>query len=170
MEKMKLLLYKKMAWSINTSKGFSLVEALLSVALLLLFSVGGIAANKLATTSVVINQARSRANILASEGMEALMSVRADNFAGLTTGDFHPLFTEGHWTLVSGSETLGGFTRTISLSPVLREVICVNLICDIVAEGGVSDEGSFMATVKVSWLQAGEARDTSLSSLITYWR
>ncbi len=150
--------------------GFTLVEATLSMALLLLLGIGAVAANRLATTSVTINQLRSKGNILAEEGMEALMSVRAGDFLSMSPGTFHPVFDGAKWTLVSGAETLGVFTRSIVISQAMRELICFAAVCDIVDEGGINDEGTLKASINVSWPQQGETKQIILSSIITYWR
>lgn len=151
-------------------QGFTLVEATVSMAILLMLSIGAVAANKLATTSVTINQLRSKGNILAEEGMEALMSVRAGDFLSISPGTFHPVFDGVKWTLVTGPETIGTFTRSIEIAQAMRELICFAAVCEIVEQGGINDEGTFTASVRVSWVQQGETKEIVLSSIITYWR
>lgn len=150
--------------------GFTLIEAILSMTVLLLLGIGGMAANRLATASVSINQLRSQANILAEEGMEALMNARAYDFLVLSPGTFHPVFDGTKWTLQPGTETLGSFTRSVVLTPVMRDMTCFSAVCDITKEGGANDEGTMMADVLVAWNQRGVNTEIKLSSLITYWR
>lgn len=146
------------------------MEALFAIAMLLLLGVGSVAANKVATSGVKINQYRSEANRLATEGMEAMMSVRVQNFSGLSVGVFHPVLDGSGWSLVAGAETVGNFTRTITLSSVMRNLTCFSAICDIVSAGGIVDVNTFKVEVKISWTESGKANNLVLDSLITNWR
>jgi hypothetical protein len=143
---------------------------MISVAVLLIMAVGSVAANRLTTSSVTINQLRTEANTLAVEAMEVLMNLRADNFLGLTVGTFHPVFDGSRWSLAGGQENVRSFTRSITLSPVQRSLVCFTAVCDITTVGGVTDMGSLNAEVKVAWKQGVEDKEIVLSSLITYWR
>lgn len=161
-----------MAWSTDKSRhgGFSLIEVMVAISVLLVITIGSLAANNLTTTTVGINKRRSQANRLAQEGMEALLSARAANFLSLTAGDFHPVLDVNGWNLIAGSEQLGLFARTITLSPVMRDIGCNAPICDIVSGGGRSDGGSFLATVKITWKEVDQDKEYVLNSLVTYWR
>ena len=160
-----------MDWLIKKrDNGFTLVEAMISVAVLLVMAVGGVAANKLATSSVTINQLRAKANSLAVQDMEILHSIRGGNFLGLYAGVFHPAFDGSKWYLVEGSETVDGFTKSITLSQVRRSLVCFTAVCEVTTQGGIDDPGSLYAEVRVGWIQAGQNKDIKLNSLITYWR
>ena len=154
----------------NLQTGFTLVEAMVSVAVLLVLAVGSVSANRLTTASVNINQLRTKANSLAVEATEVLLNLRAESFLDLTPGVFHPIFDGSKWSLAEGPETIGNFTRTITLSPVQRSMVCFTAVCDITSEGGVYDVGSLNAEVKIAWLQAGQNKEIIMSSLLTYWR
>lgn len=156
--------------SIISHSGFTLIEAIFAIAMLLLLVVGSVSANKVATSGIKINQYRSQANLLATEAMEALMSVRVENFTGLTIGVFHPIFNGASWSLVSGSEVLGDFTRSITLTPVMRALSCFGGICDITTQGGITDTSTLSVEVKVSWAESGRSQNIVLNSIITYWR
>lgn len=155
---------------LSIEKGFTLIEALISISILLLLAVGGISANRLATAAITLNRDRSQANSLADEGMEAVESVRAANFLSLSTGDFHPVNGPVGWSLMPGVETIGKFTRVINISQVLRDLSCSTTVCDIVSAGGIVDTGSLMANVTVSWPESDGTKNINLSALITYFR
>lgn len=150
--------------------GFTLVEAMVSVAVLLVLAVGSVAANRLTTASVTINQFRTKANTLAVEATEVLLNLRAENFLSLNPGVFHPTFDGSKWNLASGPETIGSFTRTITLTPVQRSMVCFTAVCDITSEGGIYDVGSLNAEIKIAWVQASQNKEIIINSLITYWR
>ena len=164
------LFFKQMASSTNIASGFSLIEVLVATSLMLVVIIGSLSANSLASHSVGLNKVRDQANLLAREGMEALASVRAANFNALRLGDFHPVIISGAWSLVSGSETVGQFTRTITLSQVQRNLVCTTPICDIVIAGGMTDPLSFYATVKVAWKENDQDKVYQLNTLVSYWR
>lgn len=159
-----------MEWSINYKNGFTLIESLISIAILLILVVGGLSASTLATASVILNQNRSQANFLAQEGMEAVQSVRAGNFLSLKTGEFHPVMGPSVWSLVSGPEVVGKFTRSIIISPIERAISCFTAVCDIVSGGGVTDTGSFKVNVKIAWPEVNGPKEVNLVTLVTYWR
>ncbi len=147
-----------------------MLEVIVAMAVFMVIIVGSLAANNLTTTTVVINKKRSQANVLVKEGIEALQSVRAANFNSLMVGDFHPAVVSGMWTLVPGSETIGDLTRVITLSPVMRALVCATPICDIVPSGGLIDPLSFMATVKVSWNEGSLAKNYQVNTEVSFWR
>ncbi len=159
-----------MDWSIKKNEGFSLIEILVAISLLMVVVVGSLSANSLASHGVSLNKVRGQANLLAKEGMESLMSVRAGNFNSLSLGDFHPVMSSGSWVLAAGPETIGQFTRTITLSAVMRNLVCSTPLCDISTAGGRIDPLSFYALVKITWKEGDQDKKYQLNSLVSYWR
>lgn len=160
-----------MAWSTKKHlTGFTLVEALLAVAILMLLAVGSVAANRLTTSGIKISQLRSRANLLADEAMGAVMSIKLEDFSAIKLGTYHPVHNGSKWTLVAGSENIGGLTRSVTFSPVMRGLSCFTMVCDIVSQGGIVDTNSYFVKVTVSWTESGQTDGLVLDSLITYWR
>ena len=159
-----------MASLIKKNQGFSLLEILVAIGVLVLVMVGSLSANNIAANSVSINKVRDRANLLAKEGVEALYSVRAANFTSLMAGDFHPVLVSEMWTLSPGSEAINGFTRTISLSPVQRMLVCADPVCPIVTSGGLTDNLTYKATVEVTWKEGDTDKIYQINTLVTYWR
>lgn len=151
-------------------KGFLLIESLVAVSLLTIVMIGGFSANNLAANTVSINKLRNQANLLAREGVEALYSVKSADFPSLTIGTFHPVLNAGSWTLVVGEETIGKHKRKITLSPVMRHLICSTPVCDIIAAGGKTDQLTYKATVEVSWTEDSTDKSYQINTLITYWR
>lgn len=156
--------------ALSTKNAFTLIEAMLAIAILMIMGVGSIAANRLAAASVKINQLRSQANNLSVEAMEALESVRADSYLSLSPGTFHPYYDGTKWSLTAGQETINGFTRKITLTSVQRALVCFTAVCDITTQGGITDSGTLNAEVSVSWDQSGQTKEIKINSLITYWR
>lgn len=159
-----------MASSTKTQNGFSLIEVLVAVSLLTIVMVGGFSANSLAANSVSINKLRNQANLLAKEGMEALQSVRAGSFQVLTLGTFHPVLNSGTWVMSPGEEVLGKHTRKITLTSVMRDLVCETPVCEIVTAGGLTDPLTLRAEVSVSWRENDQDKQYKLYTLLTYWK
>lgn len=159
-----------MASSTESQNGFSLIEVLVAVSLLTIVMVGGFSANSLAANGVNINKLRNQANLLAKEGMEALQSVRAGNFQALTLGTFHPVLNSGTWVMSPGEEVLGKHTRKITLTSVMRDMVCDTPVCEIVTAGGLTDPLTLRAEVSVSWKENDQDKQYKLYTLLTYWK
>lgn len=161
-----------MALLISQNKyfGFTLVEALLAVTVLMTVAIGSVAANRLTTSGIKMGQLRSHANTLASETMDAVMSVKLEDFSAINLGTYYPAHNGTKWTLIAGTETIAGLTRSVTFSPVMRALSCFTMICDIVSQGGIVDPNSFFVKITVSWSESGQPKSTVMDSLITYWR
>lgn len=157
----------------SSNSGFTLLEVIMALALLMTVTIGTVAGNTLATKGTTASQNRAEANRLANEAMEAVHSLRAASFTSLQEGTYHPFVDTNGWNLAAGSEQTGtdnGFVRQILISKVYRSLACTEGICDIVDAGGIVDEGSFKAKVQVDWEESGENQQIMLETLITYWR
>lgn len=166
---MKQLQFLKMVLRTKEA-GFTLVEVVVAIALFMVIIIGTLSANNLTTTAVGVNKKRSQANVLAKEAMEAVQSVRANNFNALMPGDFHPVFDQNGWHLAAGAETIGEFSRTITLNNVMRTIVCTTTICPIVSSGGVTDLNTFNVLIRVTWKEYNLNKEYDLSSMVTYWR
>jgi len=152
-------------------KGFTLIEVVVAIGLVLMLIVGGVAMNQIVAVGVEMAQSKVSVNKLLQEGMEAVLSVRANDFTVIEEGVFHPEFDDSSgWSLVSNEEVIGNFTRRIRVDRVLRSIGCGKMVCEIVTGGGVVDSGSYWVTVEVDWVEKGESRQESLKNLVTYWR
>lgn len=152
------------------SGGFTLLEVIVAIALLLTFTIGTLAANTLATRTITINQKRSQANRLAHEAMEAILSIRAASFTFISSGTFYPVSTPTGWSLVSGTQQVEEFTRSITITPASRAIACEADICDLVSAGGITDPNTRHVSVSVVWDEESGNQNITLSNLITNWR
>jgi cellulase/cellobiase CelA1 len=98
------------------SDGFSLVEALLAVALFALFSYGLATAYFYGQEASVLAGERARAVLYAQEGIEAVRSIRGDDFVNLEDGTFGLEIIPGQWELSGNSDTDDIFNREIDIS------------------------------------------------------
>jgi len=90
---------------------------------------------------------RLQAVALLREAEEALRSTREGSWTNIeTNGTYYPAISGNAWTLTSGTETIGEFTREIIIADVERDSNGA-----IVASGGTVDPSTKSAVSTVSW-------------------
>jgi len=152
-------------------RGFTLVEVLVAMALLMVLTVGLIGLNQLSAKTGLISKSRVKAMSVLQETMEAAMAVRASNFGSLTEGTYYPQIIDGKWSFVDGTEVVNEVERWVEISRVQREVSCGGeRVCPIVTSGGVVDPVTFKARAVAKWEEQGEYRQEELESILTFWR
>ncbi len=110
---------------------------------------------------------RLKSDMYLQQGIEAVRAMRTYDPESVATNGTYGLSRAGGYFVFSGSsETLGKFTRTITVAGLLR-----NIGCDIVASGGITDPNSKKITVNVSWVQSsGITASTSAVEYLQDWR
>jgi len=132
------------------NRGFSLVEAILSVAVLSLLVTAAIGAIVYGKESSSLSGARARAVFLAEEGLEGTRNIRDASFANLVDGTYGLAATSGQWTLSGLSDEQGVFTRQITISTI--------------------DVNTRQVTSQVSWQQNPQrVGSVTLDSYLTNW-
>ncbi len=144
-------------------KGYTLLEALLAIALAALFFSGAtglvLTSNRTSAEAVM----RQKALWRAQEGLSALEASADANLVNTTVGSL--TFASNRWTLgTSAPQDLGGgITRTVKVSAVQR-----NSTCDLVASGGTVDTSSHTFESNVTWTDLrGQTQTISLKTLRT---
>ncbi|MCA9398067.1 prepilin-type N-terminal cleavage/methylation domain-containing protein [candidate division WWE3 bacterium] len=159
---------------LNNQKGASLVEILIAI---LLFGII-LASIILGFTNVARNEhnarVRGQAINLAREGLEAIYVLAEGNWSlidSTTVGSTYQVNgTSGEWQLVSGSETIGEYTREIIFTNATRK-----------SDGNLDTDGSFdsgdyedtetkIITVTVTWNSFGKNFDYSQSTIFSNWK
>jgi Tfp pilus assembly protein PilV len=102
----------------SATKGFSIVEVVLSAALFLLIAIA--LANILiyGEQSSASAGTRARAVFLAEEGLEAVRNIRDASFSNLTDGNHGLAISSGQWVFSGTSDTTDIFTRVINIATV----------------------------------------------------
>lgn len=100
------------------SAAFSLVEVLLSSTLLALLVMGLAGVYIYGQESTMLSGQRSRAVFLAEEALEAVRSIRDDDFASLVAGTYGLSVVGNQWTLSGSSDTVDSYTRTVEIATV----------------------------------------------------
>ena len=143
-------------------RGATLVEVLVAIAL------AGVMLPTLATALITSHAGRAssrqqlQAAALMREASEAVRTVRDSGWGNIATdGTYHPSVSGSTWTLASGSETIGDFTRQIVISTAQRDSGGA-----LVASGGTNDPATKHIEVTVSWTapySSSVSNDTYLS-------
>lgn len=132
-------------------RGFTVVEAILSLALLALVVTAYIGAVDYGEESTSLGGARSRATFLAQEGIEAMRNIRDHSFADLVDGSYGLAISNHEWFLTGNSDTTDGFVRQVT-----------------VADG--TDTNRKVVTVTITWQQTPTRTGTvSLVTELTNW-
>ncbi len=152
----------------HNAKGFFLIEVIVSVAIIgvvIIYVLGSI------YDTVEVAQRsleRTQAAFLLEEGAEILKIKRAttngwtqiNTVTGGTTYGFS--WNGSDWTLVSGAQTVGMFSRGFTCIDAARDAQD-----DIVLSGGTTDVDTKKCTVTVSWQGGSTSRQEALSYYIT---
>ena len=158
------------------NQGFTLIEILLSVALLAVFipAITDIYSLSLFTASQ--GEKFAQANSLAQEQMEAIFYIK-DNDPGWDWNDstintspteyYQPQIMAGNWQLgakTSTSTPIDDFTKTVQIIEIWRDPGNHN----ITPTGtGSLDNYSRQAKVTVTWTEKGQPQQVTLESLVT---
>lgn len=150
------------------TKGFSVIEVLLAAALFLVFALGvvptllrGIGMNRLGQEETVATQ-------YASEGMDAVRSIRNRSFQDLveTGGSGLAVTGSGLWGFSGESDMFEDkYVRTVVIEGVQR-----NSGGDIVDNGGTDDPQTKKVTVTVAWQSLSPEKSVILTTYMTDWK
>ncbi|MEK7620708.1 MAG: prepilin-type N-terminal cleavage/methylation domain-containing protein [Patescibacteria group bacterium] len=99
-------------------KGMSIVEVLIVIALLSIVSLGFVRWMATSQEAALFAGERARAVLLAEEGLEATRNMRDGDYNNVTLGAHGLAVSGGVWTFAGTSDTVDGFTRVVTASPV----------------------------------------------------
>ncbi|HEX6258565.1 MAG TPA: hypothetical protein VFZ48_03735 [Candidatus Saccharimonadales bacterium] len=129
--------------------GFSTVEVLLAATIfgfLTMAISGAIIYGRQSTASA---SDRTRANLIAEEGLEAVRNIRDDNYAALVNGTYGLSAGSGAWAFSGTSDTTDIYRRQIT----------------------IADQGPNRKVIssRVMWGAGSQERETTLTTLLTDW-
>ena len=135
--------YLKLRFS---SLGFGIIEIIVAMGLFLIFAGAG-------TTSIIqsfntnrLGDEESEATFYAQEGIEAVRSIKNQQWTNLTDSTNGLDNSGGTWAFSGSSDTNGRFTRVVTLIQAERDGNG-----DIVASGGIADTDTFKVISTVTW-------------------
>lgn len=151
------------------NSGFSVVEVMLGAAIFVVFSSGVIALVLQGLETDRLAEEEAIASHYASEGIEALRSLRNQSFSNLVpTGSagIDRVGAGGVWAFAGASTSYGKYVRTVSVADVLRDASG-----NIVPSGGTLDPLSRKVTSTVVWpVTSARTNTISFASYLTDWK
>lgn len=145
-----LILFQTQSIPTSTSRGVSLIEVLIALAIIASFTVSTIAALLVLITIGDEDTQYIKGTHLLEEGTEVVRFLRDDDwstFSGYSTGQVYYIATSSSgWTLTTTPTYVDEFLRTVEFSSVQR-----NISDDIVASGGSVDPEILRINYTVSW-------------------
>lgn len=153
----------------HNQKGLGMVEVIVVVAVILVGFTAVLELFRLQFRNDTTAREDVRAYALLSEAMEAVRSVRDDNWSnisGLTQGaDYYPAISGNAWVL-SGADPgpIDGYSRWIVFSSVRRDAND-----DIVDSGGSVDADTLKVTGSIEWQSGGQTKTKTLITYLTNW-
>ena len=144
------------------TRGFGFVEVVISAGIATLILTGMLAAFQSYLRAALRLPERVEASFLAEEGLEALRSIRDEQwgtFAAFSGSTRYLFFTGSAWQGTTTPEYIDGMLRSFTVSDVGR-----GAEDDIVSSGGVNDPSTKKAEVTVAWQERGATTTISLST------
>lgn len=153
-------------------RGYSLIEIVVAVALVMTFVSSVVAASHFELRAVHESARRGKAAFLLEEGLEAVRILRdrgwSDNIAPLVSGTvYYPVFSI-NWKVVSADPGPidGLFTRTVTFGDVYRRDADSDIVDVSSGDPKTLDPGTRQVMVTVSWPGPGGAAHQE--SIATY--
>ena len=135
----------------KSEAGFSLVEALLAIALFGLLATVFAGAVWYGQETAVIAGQETRAALLAEERLAAVRSIRDEQFSNLSDGTFGLAVQDGVWSFSGSSDSTGTFTRTVTITSL--------------------DASTKEVTAEVTWAYSPERTgNVSVTSRLANWK
>ena len=156
-------------WKKINQCGQSVLEVIVAMAI---FSLIGAAMAAMAVggfTGLEQGGEHTQAEALAQEGIEAVRAVRDKDWDSLTCTNCVAEISGKEWILSNGAnETIGQYTRTITLSDVYRD--SSNDIVDVGVPGATLDQYTKLTEVEVNWtIRQGIINTVEQTTYLTNW-
>lgn len=151
----------------NLKSGFTLVEAVLSSAVILVVVLALISVHNLYLKSALSNGGSLKAAYLAEEGIEAMRYLRDyswdQKIVSLSSAQNYGVSLTGSvWQTGLANQWIDGFERIVTIGSVYRDANK-----DIVLSGGTLDPDARLVTVTVSWPSQNATATKSISTYLT---
>lgn len=133
---------------LNSSAGQFLVEIILAIGLSVIILPALFTGILVSREGKAQQKERLVATTLLRESEEAIRNVREKGWITFAVnGTYHPAISGSSWSLVSGSEVINGFTRSIIISDAYRDLASGTII----TSGGILDPSTKKIVTTISW-------------------
>lgn len=150
--------------------GFTLVEIIIALAVILTAGIGLLQLASLQTKASIQAWQETRAYFLGDESLEAARIVRDQAWSGIggltKETRYYPVIQSGTWALSNSNPgTINGYTRYVIFHQVFRDGN------GNIASSGTADNNTVLAQALVSWaIQGGGSQTISLEAYLTNWQ
>jgi Tfp pilus assembly protein PilV len=149
----------------NKWRGISTIELLTAVSVLAILMTAGYRIYQLSARTAELAQEYVKAELLARDLLEMTIAKRNEDWNVINAGEFYFVESAGEYIFTAGEETVGEFTRSVTISEVNRDVDG-----NIIASGGTLDNDVFKLESVVSWTYRDNPHQVALEQYITNWR
>lgn len=157
-----LLITKKIRQSLPA---ISTIELLTAVSVFAVVATLGYQVFASSVRTVQFAQDYAQGELLARDLLELTTALRNEDWNALSVGQYYITESGGDYSFTAGTETVGKFTRSVTLSAVERDGSG-----NIVASGGTVDPDVYRATAIVTWSFNSINFDVTLTQYLTNWR
>jgi len=163
-----------MTKTLKTSKGASLIELLIAIAIITTTLVSLLAVFGFSLGIAIEKKHLYQANFLAKETMEGVRNFRdntewnENGLGTLNTMTIYNLNKQGSppkWTLAQGEKTINGFTQEIIFEDVYRDSND-----NIIYQGGILDLDTKKVKASIIWTEKEDIEQIDLWGIFTNWR
>ncbi|MDP3999930.1 MAG: prepilin-type N-terminal cleavage/methylation domain-containing protein [bacterium] len=162
-------------------RGFTLMEAVVAISVFVIGVVGMIQVVLVARSTSDYGADLVTVGGHLKEGMDAVRVIRDDDWDAIATDGTYGLSaqpgTNPPWALQAGSETLGTFTRRVTIASVRRSdtdgngaLSAGDKICQGATCGSFEDPETKKVTVTVTWQQGNQDKSRSVFGYLTDWQ
>jgi type II secretory pathway pseudopilin PulG len=157
------MIFFKRFFSFNSNAGQLMVEILVTMGLFAALSPALLTGFTTVSNSQIKQQKYTDSTSILKETQDAVRSVREKGWNSFATnGTFHPVLSNGIWSLASGSDVVGDFTRAIEISDVYRDNN------GQIADSGTLDPSTKRVVITLSWNVPKESSISSTEYLTRY--
>lgn len=162
------LLFSQSVNKLSARRGQSIIEVIVAVAILIIIAATSMIAILGAFSSGRLAKEETKAAFLATEGLEAVQSIRNQDWDSLVNGDHGLANTSGTWVFsgTSDIDLSGKFTRVIAISDVQRDSND-----DIVESGGTIDPDTKKIEAAIDWsFTSTRQNSVTMTTYLTNWQ
>ncbi len=153
---MKIKLFKN-------KKGLSIIEVIIATSIFVILVSAIVPLYIGGYDTSIRDTSKLQADMLVQQGLEAVRSIRDQNFSNLTNGDHGLTRAGGYWAFNGTQDTVGKFTRVVNVTDATRNAAC--------ALGGIkTDVYTKQVTVTVTWnYTTGSVGQESVKEYLANW-
>jgi type II secretory pathway pseudopilin PulG len=161
-----------MSYTSNKQKGLGMVEIMVVISVIIVSFTAILQLFKLQIQTERAKREEMAAYTLLSESLEAVRSIRDDNWSNLSSltigADYYPQITGNSWILSNiDPGAINGYERWIVINSVNRDAISGNIVAP---PGGSVDSDTLEIVSYVEWQSNGTTTSRDLRTYLTNWQ